>query len=215
MSGHHSRLMRLESSLFILPDLLQQRSSEFGGLVLEEFIGQGSFGRVYKGSPLRNFCPSIHLMMRWRPQSSLSSKFHACSYQRSLLSISQPSVCLSFSPRNWHSGEQRLLVIELPHGSGDASHAGSWRGGTVAVKVLCHEGSRTAKLNALHESVVCAHVQHPNVVSHLLPDRCAASRPSAATTLHMCSMRIWRASCLTHSHSPETGLAHCTHALPA
>ncbi len=42
--------------------------------------------------------------------------------------------------------------------------AGSWRGGTVAVKVLCHEGSRTAKLNALHESVVCAHVQHPNVV---------------------------------------------------
>ena len=35
----------------------------------------------------------------------------------------------------------------------------------MAVKVLCHEGSRTAKLNALHESVVCAHVQHPNVVS--------------------------------------------------
>ncbi len=53
MSGHHSRLMRLESSLFILPDLLQQRSSEFGGLVLEEFIGQGSFGRVYKGTLLR------------------------------------------------------------------------------------------------------------------------------------------------------------------
>ena len=33
------------------------------------------------------------------------------------------------------------------------------------MKVLCHEGSSTAKLNALHESVVCAHVQHPNVVS--------------------------------------------------
>lgn len=32
------------------------------------------------------------------------------------------------------------------------------------MKVLCHEGSSTAKLNALHESVVCAHVQHPNVV---------------------------------------------------
>ena len=60
-----------------------------------------------------------------------------------------------------------------------ASHAGSWRGGTVAVKVLCHEGSRTAKLNALHESVVCAHVQHPNVVSHLLQQCCAASRPGA------------------------------------
>ena len=49
MSGHASRLMRLESSLFILPELLQQRSSEFGGLELEGFIGQGSFGRVYRG----------------------------------------------------------------------------------------------------------------------------------------------------------------------
>ena len=53
MSGHASRLMRLESSLFILPDLLQQRSAEFGGLVLEGFIGQGSFGRVYKGKHAR------------------------------------------------------------------------------------------------------------------------------------------------------------------
>ena len=50
MSGHASRLMRLESSLFILPELLQQRSSEFGGLELQGFIGQGSFGRVYKGA---------------------------------------------------------------------------------------------------------------------------------------------------------------------
>ena len=49
MSGHASRLMRLESSLFILPELLQQRSSEFGGLELEGYIGQGSFGRVYRG----------------------------------------------------------------------------------------------------------------------------------------------------------------------
>ncbi len=34
----------------------------------------------------------------------------------------------------------------------------------MAVKVLSHEGSRTAKLNALHESLVAAHVHHPNVV---------------------------------------------------
>ena len=67
MSGHHSRLMRLESSLFILPDLLQQRSSEFGGLVLEEFIGQGSFGRVYKGSSLRLFHLSLHLCLILAP----------------------------------------------------------------------------------------------------------------------------------------------------
>lgn len=52
----------------------------------------------------------------------------------------------------------------MTHSEVCAAHAGSWRGGTVAVKVLCHAGSRAAKLNALHESVVCAHVQHPNVV---------------------------------------------------
>jgi hypothetical protein len=41
----------------------------------------------------------------------------------------------------------------------------------VAVKVLSHEGSRAAKLNALHEAVVSAHVHHPNVVSR----RCFAA----------------------------------------
>ncbi|BDA50693.1 probable mitogen-activated protein kinase kinase kinase 12 at C-terminar half [Coccomyxa sp. Obi] len=84
------RVMKRESSLYILPDLLQRRSAELGGLELEELIGRGSFGRVYKAI---------------------------------------------------------------------------WRGGTVAVKVLSHEGSRTAKLNALHESLVSAHVHHPNVVT--------------------------------------------------
>ena len=80
MSGHHSRLMRLESSLFILPDLLQQRSSEFGGLVLEEFIGQGSFGRVYKGTALRLCCPSDHLccvLSAIQVETRVSSA-HAC-----------------------------------------------------------------------------------------------------------------------------------------
>ncbi|CAL8465124.1 g4659 [Coccomyxa elongata] len=84
------RAMKRESSLYILPDLLQRRSAELGGLELEELIGRGSFGRVYRAI---------------------------------------------------------------------------WRGGTVAVKVLSHEGSRTAKLNALHESLVSAHVHHPNVVT--------------------------------------------------
>ena len=32
------------------------------------------------------------------------------------------------------------------------------------MKVLSHEGSRARKLNALHESMVCAAVHHPNVV---------------------------------------------------
>ena len=53
------------------------------------------------------------------------------------------------------------------------------------MKVLCHEGSRTAKLNALHESVVCAHVQHPNVVSHFLPYCCVASRPGAVHIVYV------------------------------
>lgn len=66
---------------------------------------------------------------------------------------------------------------------GSRFDAGSWRGGTVAVKVLCHEGSRTAKLNALHESVVCAHVQHPNVV------RWQGLDPFASTTSHELRMK--------------------------
>ena len=33
-----------DSLLIFLPDLLQQRSVEIEGLVLEGFIGQGSFG---------------------------------------------------------------------------------------------------------------------------------------------------------------------------
>ena len=40
-----------------------------------------------------------------------------------------------------------------------------WRGCTVAVKVLSHEDSQSARVNALHESVVSQHVSHPNVVS--------------------------------------------------
>ena len=34
----------------------------------------------------------------------------------------------------------------------------------MAVKVLSHEGSQSARVNALHESVVSQHVSHPNVV---------------------------------------------------
>ena len=48
---HARRQLKRWSSLYILPDLLQRRSSELGGLELEELIGRGSFGRVYKGAP--------------------------------------------------------------------------------------------------------------------------------------------------------------------
>lgn len=49
-SCHGRRLLRREASLYILPDLLQQRSSELGGLELDSLIGRGSFGRVFKGA---------------------------------------------------------------------------------------------------------------------------------------------------------------------
>lgn len=44
------RVLKRESSLYILPELLQRRSAELGGLELEELIGRGSFGRVYRGA---------------------------------------------------------------------------------------------------------------------------------------------------------------------
>ena len=49
-----------------------------------------------------------------------------------------------------------------------------WRSCTVAVKVLSHEGSQSARVNALHESVVSQHVSHPNVVSALALWLCKA-----------------------------------------
>ncbi len=42
--------------------------------------------------------------------------------------------------------------------------AGSWEGRPVAVKVMCHEGSATDRLNGLHESLVAQQMKHNNVV---------------------------------------------------
>ena len=46
--------------------------------------------------------------------------------------------------------------------------AAKWRGCTIAVKVLSHEGTQSARVNALHETVVSQHVSHPNVVGFRL-----------------------------------------------
>lgn len=56
----------------------------------------------------------------------------------------------------------------------------------MAVKVLSHEGNRAAKLNALHEAVVSAHVHHPNVVgiSDLAPLAHATYSPSSIQKPH-------------------------------
>jgi hypothetical protein len=56
-----------------------------------------------------------------------------------------------------------MMVVIMPR-------AAKWKGRTVAVKVLSHEGSRESKLNALHEAAVSAHMHHPNVVSNHLSD---------------------------------------------
>ena len=66
----------------------------------------------------------------------------------------------------------------LQHRKAACSRAAKWRGCTVAVKVLSHEGSQSARVNALHESVVSQHVSHPNVVG----SACA----SASTPVAQC-----------------------------
>ena len=73
------------------------------------------------------------------------------------------------------------------------------------MKVLSHEGSQSARVNALHESVVSQHVSHPNVVRLCLcsvhiygavtADSCATfpgvGEPSAAATAEraFCTMK--------------------------
>lgn len=47
--GHARRLLRRESSLYVLPELLSRRAADLGGLELDKLIGRGSFGRVYRG----------------------------------------------------------------------------------------------------------------------------------------------------------------------
>jgi hypothetical protein len=69
--------------------------------------------------------------------------------------------------------------------------AARWRGGTVAVKVLSHEGSRARKLNALHESMVCAAVHHPNVVRARMCPHMQPREPSVAYLLNLCAGLGW------------------------
>ena len=43
-------------------------------------------------------------------------------------------------------------------------HAGRWRAGTVAVKIINHDKHVGNNFDALRESVLCSNIQHPNVV---------------------------------------------------
>ena len=46
-------------------------------------------------------------------------------------------------------------------------YKGRWRGGTVAIKVLAHNGSVVRQMSALREALLCKNITHPNVVRFL------------------------------------------------
>ena len=43
-------------------------------------------------------------------------------------------------------------------------YKGRWRGGTVAIKIIAHDGSVASQMSALRESLLCKNITHPNVV---------------------------------------------------
>ncbi len=44
-------------------------------------------------------------------------------------------------------------------------YQGWWRGGTVAIKVVPHEGDLGAKVEIVRESLLSSSIQHPQIVS--------------------------------------------------
>ena len=43
-------------------------------------------------------------------------------------------------------------------------YKGRWRSGTVAIKVIAHDGSVASQISGLRESLLCKNITHPNVV---------------------------------------------------
>ena len=43
-------------------------------------------------------------------------------------------------------------------------YQGWWRGGSVAIKIVPHEGALGEKVDALRESLLCSAIQHPHIV---------------------------------------------------
>ncbi|KAK9842451.1 hypothetical protein WJX81_000763 [Elliptochloris bilobata] len=52
----------------------------------------------------------------------------------------------------------------IGRGSYGRVYKGRWRGGTVAIKVIAHDGSVASQMSALRESLLCKNITHPNVV---------------------------------------------------
>ena len=68
-------------------------------------------------------------------------------------------------------------------------YQGWWRGGSVAIKVVSHEGDLGGKVGALRESLLCSNIQHPHVVRtyHLIKTADAPTNPATlvcASTPH-------------------------------
>ena len=59
-------------------------------------------------------------------------------------------------------------------------YKGRWRGGTVAIKIIAHDGSVASQMSALRESLLCKNITHPNVVRP----------PARATSLGLARMPI-------------------------
>ena len=45
-----------------------------------------------------------------------------------------------------------------------SAHAGRWRAGSVAVKIINHDRNVGNNFDAMRESVLCSNINHPNVV---------------------------------------------------
>ncbi|BDA45294.1 probable focal adhesion kinase 1 at C-terminar half [Coccomyxa sp. Obi] len=53
----------------------------------------------------------------------------------------------------------------LGRGSFGKVYHGWWRGGSVAIKIVPHEGELGEKVDALRESLLCSAIQHPHIVT--------------------------------------------------
>jgi hypothetical protein len=68
------------------------------------------------------------------------------------------------------------------HRSFGKVYQGWWRGGSVAIKVIPHEGELGEKVDALRESLLCSSVQHPHIV-----------RPKLCRVSHYFSLQLVQA----------------------
>jgi hypothetical protein len=67
-------------------------------------------------------------------------------------------------------------------------YQGWWRGGSVAIKVVAHEGDLDGKVGALRESLLCSSIQHPHVVRAPCPPCVTAEPRTLAAPDHLQTM---------------------------